>query len=384
MEMASRRSTRSSFAAIAGEEELMGNEVAAISEEERTLLRDTVRGMLAEDWPVDGAVERANDANAMERIWRSLARQGLTKLGVDAEEGGLREVLLVFEELGRASCPAPLMGAVLINLLARRLGGAAEGLGSLSEALHSGSAVAAIAFGAFDGDEAAGQIALRNGGVSGRVAFVENAATATHFVLFVDAPAGVVVLPADAASSVVPTPGLPIPALSELSFSGTNAALVEVLGARLAELADVARLCCAARALGAAQRGFELALDHAKTRKQFGQFIGQFQAIQHKLADCLIRLDGARLTLDAAAMAFDREFDDWSVFAAAALAYAGPGLRQVVLESHHTMGAIGYAEEHEMPRHFRRIHADLARWGGVQRARAKLADHLLGPAAPLR
>ena len=216
------------------------------------------------------------------------------------------------------------------------------------------------------------------------MAFVENAATATHFVLFAEAPVGVIVLPSDAASSVVPTPGLAIPALSELSFSGTNAALVEVLGARLAELADVARLCCAARALGAAQRGFELALDHAKTRKQFGQFIGQFQAIQHKLADCLIHLDGARLTLDAAAMAFDREFDDWSVFAAAALAYAGPGLRQVVLESHHTMGAIGYAEEHEMPRHFRRIHADLARWGGVQRARAKLADHLLGPAAPLR
>jgi alkylation response protein AidB-like acyl-CoA dehydrogenase len=172
--------------------------------------------------------------------------------------------------------------------------------------------------------------------------------------------------------------------LSELSFSGTNAALVEIPAGRLTELAQIARLCCAARALGAAQRGFELALDHAKTRKQFGQFIGQFQAIQHKLADCLTRLDGARLTLEASATAFDREFGDWPVFAAAALAYAGPALRQVVLESHHTMGAIGYAEEHEMPRHFRRIHADLARLGGVSRARAQLADYLLGPAAPSR
>ena len=362
----------------------MAREAAAIGEEERTLLRDTVRGLLAEQWPAEGAVERANEPAAVTRIWRSLATQGLTKLGFDPEEGGLREILLVFEELGRASCPAPLLGAVMVSLLARGQRAASDDLAGLCEGLHGGSAVAAIAFGAFDGDAAAGQVSFAGGAVSGRAAFVENAATATHYVLFTDAPAGVVVLPAGAVMTVTPTPGLAVPALSELSFAGTNAALVEVSAARLAELAEVARLCCAARALGAAQRGFELALDHAKVRKQFGQFIGQFQAIQHKLADCLTRLDGARLTLDAAATVFDREFDNWRVFAAAALAYAGPALRQVVLESHHTMGAIGYAEEHEMPRHFRRIHADLARFGGAHRARAELADYLLGPAASSR
>ena len=128
--------------------------------------------------------------------------------------------------------------------------------------------------------------------------------------------------------TVTAAPGLAVPALSELSFAGTNAALVEASATQLAELAEFARLCCAARALGAAQRGFELALEHAKVRKQFGQFIGQFQAIQHKLADCLTRLDGARLTLEAAATMFDREREDWRVFAAAALAYAGPALRR--------------------------------------------------------
>jgi alkylation response protein AidB-like acyl-CoA dehydrogenase len=362
----------------------MAKDDPAIGEEERTLLRDTVRGLLAEQWPVEGAFERANDPAAVNRIWRSLAAQGLTKLGFDPEEGGLREILLVFEELGRASCPAPLLGAVIVSLLARRQRGTADDLAGLCDALHAGSAAAAIALGAFDGDAAAGQVSFAGGALSGRAAFVEDAATATHFVLFVDAPAGVVVLPAGAVMTVTPTPGLAVPALSELSFAGTNAALVEVSGARLAELAAIAWLCCASRALGAAQRGFELALEHAKVRKQFGQFIGQFQAIQHKLADCLTRLDGARLTLDAAATVFDRELEDWRVFAAAALAYAGPALRQVVLESHHTMGAIGYAEEHEMPRHFRRIHADLARFGGAHRARAELADYLLGPVTPTR
>ena len=362
----------------------MAKQGLAIGEEERTLLRDTVRGLLAEQWPAEGAVERANDPASVNRIWQSLAAQGLTELGFDPEEGGLREILLVFEELGRASCPAPLLGGVIVNLLARGQRGVAEGLADLCEALHRGTATAAVAFAAFDGDAASGQVSFVGGAVSGRAAFVEGAATATHFVLFVDAPAGIVALPAGAVTTVTPTPGLAVPALSELSLAGTNAALVEVPAARLAELAEIARLCCAARALGAAQRGFELALEHAKMRKQFGQFIGQFQAIQHKLADCLTRLDGARLTLDAAATVFDRELEDWRVFGAAALAFAGPALRQVVLESHHTMGAIGYAEEHEMPRHFRRIHADLARFGGVHRARAGLADYLLGPIAPAR
>ncbi len=61
------------------------------------------------------------------------------------------------------------------------------------------------------------------------------------------------------------------------------------------------------------------------------------------------------------------------------MAFAGPALRRVSLETQHTFGAIGYAEEHEAPRHFRRVHADLTRFGGVSRARAELADFLLGP-----
>jgi alkylation response protein AidB-like acyl-CoA dehydrogenase len=356
----------------------MTNEMA-ITEDERALLRESVRGFLAEHWPVEGAVERANDAAAIAALWRKLAGQGLTRLGFDPEEGGLREILLAFEELGRASCPAPLLGAVVVNLAVRR-GPGSTPLELMCEELHRGSATAAIALGAFDGDRAAGRAACSGDALNGRIAFVEGAASATHFVVFADAPSGLALVPAGANGiTVIATPGLAVPALSELSFDGIAAPFINLPAPELKELAQVARVCYAARALGAAERGFELALAHAKTRRQFGQFIGQFQAIQHKLADCLIRLDGARLTLDAAASLFDQGRTDWRVFAAAAVAYAGPALRQLVLEAHHTMGAIGYAEEHEMPRHFRRIHADLARFGGAPAARAELADHLLGP-----
>jgi alkylation response protein AidB-like acyl-CoA dehydrogenase len=145
----------------------------------------------------------------------------------------------------------------------------------------------------------------------------------------------------------------------------------------LIDAAGIVRLTFAARALGAAQRAFDLALEHAKVRRQFGHVIGEFQAIQHKLADCLSRLDGTRLTLAGAAGAFARGDRNWRTFAEAAIAYAGPALRQSLLDVHHTLGAIGYAEEHESPRHFRSVHADLVRFGGTARARGALANLLV-------
>ena len=173
---------------------------------------------------------------------------------------------------------------------------------------------------------------------------------------------------------------LAVPALCELTFDNTPAARLDVSSEILADVASVARLTCASRALGAAQRAFDMAVDHAKVRKQFGLLIGQFQAVQHKLANCLISLDGARLAIETAAEARDAGNPDWRTFAASASAFASPALREVSIQTHRALGAIGYAEEHEAPRHFRRVHADLARFGGVTRARAELAEYLLGPA----
>jgi acyl-CoA dehydrogenase len=350
-----------------------------VSEQEREMLRESVRRFLADRWPAEGAVERAMDGEAVRQIWRDCAAQGLTTLGADPAEAGAREILLVFEELGRAACPAPLVGGVAANLLfagAKTTGPAAEVLGQL----HQGAASLAVALGGFDGDLAAGRVEYANGSLNGRTQFVEGAGTATHFVVLIDDPSGVAIVPAGAPGlSVTATPGLAVPALSELTFASRPTAFVERPAGLLADVALTIRLACAARAMGAAQRAFDLAVEHAKLRKQFGQLIGTFQAIQHKLADCLIRLDGSHLVIEGAAAAHDRGDESWRVFASTGLAFACPALRQTILEAHHAIGAIGYAEEHEVPRHFRRVHADLVRFGGAPRARAELADYLLGP-----
>ena len=197
-------------------------------------------------------------------------------------------------------------------------------------------------FGAFDGDEAAGSVKVAETTCKGHLAFLEDASVATHLLVFSDDPAGVLIVETDAAGvSVTETPGMARPSLSEASLTKTPYALVKTSAAALKDAVMMARLACASRALGAAQRTFELAVEHAKVRKQFDQLIGSFQAIQHKLANSLIILEGSRLTIAQAAEARDLGERDWQVFASAALAYAGTGLREVAVQNHRALGAIG-------------------------------------------
>ena len=357
-----------------------------LSEADRQLLRDSVREFLASRWPSAQAVERSGDPEAIAALWRDMSAQSLTSLGADSAEGGLREIALVFEELGRAGCPAPMLGAITAHLALGPKRETSQAAAALLADIAAGQARVAVAYGVFDGDASAGRVDVAGQGetlaLEGRVAFVESSAGATHFLVFTDQPAGAVLVAADAPGvEVQQTPGLAVPALAEVFFRRAAGKRVGLDTADIEDVVQAGRLACAARALGAAHRAFELAVEHAKVRKQFGQFIGQFQAIQHKLADGLTSLDGVRLALEQAAAERDRGERQWTLFASAALAFTGPALRSLAVQVHRALGAIGYAEEHEAPRHFRRVHADLVRFGGTRRARSELSDFLLGPAA---
>jgi alkylation response protein AidB-like acyl-CoA dehydrogenase len=363
------------------EDAQVNQQVALPTDEDRKMIRESVRGFLGQHWPVEHAVERATQPEAVSEIWRGLCEQGLATLGTDPSEGGLREVLVVVEELGRASCPAPMLGAAAANMALWPRRESAPVVSALLEHLHEGRAAVSLAFGAFDGDGNGGRAELKDGCLTGQINFVEGMSCATHVLVFLEQGPAVAVLETGAPGmTITPTPGFAVPPVSDVAFSNTPAVVLELSVVLVEDLNLLFRLGLAVRAVGAARRSFELAVEYAKIRYQFGQPIGRFQAIQHKLADCLISLDGAKLTIDNAASTYDHGVDDWRVFASAAYAFASPAIRQVSLETHHTFGAIGYAEEHEAPRHFRRVHADLVRCGGVMNAREELADYLLGSA----
>ena len=348
----------------------MSDDVSLFSDEERELIRSSVRRLLADKWPLLQAVEFCGKPDAVRKVWNSLGSLSLQDLGREPSMGGLLEVFPVFEELGRACCPAPLLGALVANFLAA---GAQNGATPLRE-----DGITAVGFGPFDGDRAAGRVSLSQDSVSGAVHFVEGADIADRYVLFLAEPSGVAVVQSHVAGvSLESTPALSIPSLFSVRFEESPAAFIPMPAEKLAGIAQVARLASASRALGSARRAYELVVEHAGTRKQFGKFIGQFQAVQHRLVDNLTRLDGAQLTLQATARAHDDGLETWRTFADLALAHLNPGLRQLAIDMHQIMGAVGYSEEHELPRHFRQIHGNIARFGGAFRARAAVGAYLV-------
>ena len=342
-------------------------------DEERTLLRESLRGLLQQHWPAAGAIERAADRHAVAALWQRLVGQGLAALGLDPTEGGLREAVLVMEELGRAACPAPLAGAVIANLLLARADASAEWLAPL----HAGTSRLAIAVPGGDAD--AGRLRIDSGAASGTLHAVDLALHATHLLAPVGATLALVDL-GHGGVQVEPARALGLDGhagWAEVRLHNAPAQTLPLTADAAAALPLLLRLLWLARAHGAARRAFEMAVDYVKDRRQFGQPVGRFQAVQHKLANALIALEAVRLTIASAAGAFDRGSADWPYFAAAASGFSAQALRQVSLETQHVFGAIGYAEEHEAPRHFRRVHLDTLALGGATQARRELAAHLL-------
>jgi alkylation response protein AidB-like acyl-CoA dehydrogenase len=347
--------------------------------EEREMLRESVRGFLATHWPAESAVERAASPDAVAALWSGLVGQGLATLGAEPTEGGLREIAIVLEELGRAGCPAPIMGAALANLALAQREKAHETATKLLGRLHDGAVRLAMAWGSFAADPQAGGIQMTGRAATGTVRFVDGGAHSTHLLVATHSGPGLALVALDQpAVAVLPARALGATAAwAQVRMESAVAELIELDEASLTDLRLIARIALLARAHGAARRAFEMAVEYARERRQFGQPIGRFQAIQHKLANCLIALEGVRLTLQNAAASFDFGLPQWRYFASAAVAFGDQSLRQVSLETHHAFGAIGYAEEHEAPRHFRRVHLDTIVFGGARLAHGELAAHLL-------
>ena len=91
-------------------------EVALPTDEDRRLLRDSLRGFLQSHWPAEEAVARHSRPDQVAQLWQGLGDQGLLSLGSDATEGGVREMVVVMEELGRAAAPIPFLGLAVVPM----------------------------------------------------------------------------------------------------------------------------------------------------------------------------------------------------------------------------------------------------------------------------
>ena len=131
---------------------------------------------------------------------------------------------------------------------------------------------------------------------------------------------------------------------------------------------DAAVLCCSAELLGVIERSLEITLDYLKVRKQFGQHIGSFQALQHRAVDMWIQKSLTQAALRSAVDVFcDPESTPEECMAAASSvkARASQAALYVAGQSVQLHGAIGTTDEYELGVYVNRALSLAAQWGNA-------------------
>ncbi|MFC8429684.1 acyl-CoA dehydrogenase family protein [Streptomyces sp. NPDC057253] len=282
---------------------------------DQVALRDGVRGLLARRFG-GAALRDAADAPGLDRgLWRELGAAGFFSLRVPEADGGvglgLPEAVLAFEEAGRVLLPGPL---VATHLAAGVVDGAAEGA-----------------------------VVVADVDPSGLVEWLEEAD----------------VVRGEAAGAV------PLASVDPLT------PLHRVPGARARAVDPVAVLLTAAEQLGTATRACELAVQHARTREQFGQPIGAFQAVKHLCAGMLVRAETARAAVYAAAVTAD------PVDIAAARLLADEAAERGARDCLQVHGGMGFTWECEVQLLLKRAWVRARRGGGGAESEESLAVDLL-------
>ncbi len=119
------------------------------------------------------------------------------------------------------------------------------------------------------------------------------------------------------------------------------------VASEIARALDEAALGTAAYLLGVAERAFEITLDYLKQRRQFGQVLASFQALQHRAADMKIQLTLTRASVEGAALELDAGVAPARRAAVVSRAKARAADTAILVgrEAIQMHGAIGYADE---------------------------------------
>jgi alkylation response protein AidB-like acyl-CoA dehydrogenase len=140
---------------------------------------------------------------------------------------------------------------------------------------------------------------------------------------------------------------------------------------------DGGRIGIAAQAVGIAQAAFEVAREYAKERRAFGRRIGEFQAIQEKLANMSMEIDAARLLVHRAAWLKQNDLPHAEAGAKAKL-FASEMARRQTAEAIQILGGYGYTKEFPVERYYRDAKITEIYEGTSEIQRLVIARHVLG------
>ena len=347
--------------------------------DEQRAIKEAAREMLASRYPLAEVRRLAEDERGFtDEQWAQLAELGWPGIFVPEQLGGqglgIVELVILQEELGYALAPTPFFSNLCAALVLQGAGDDAQRERWLRP-LAAGEQRGTLAV----QDENGGQwldgssLVAEDSRLTGTKIAVPDAASADFLIVGARDRPYLVASDADGVT-ITPTPGIdPTRKLYNVRLEGVEGEPLTGEGADLERALDAIPTALAAESTGVAQRAMEMAVDHAKERKQFDRPIGAYQAVSHRCADMLLEVEGARSTTYYAAWALDHEPESAPVAASMAKAYASEAGWRVTASSLQVHGGIGFTWEHDLHFFLKRATANAHAFGDARGHRARVA-----------
>jgi len=359
--------------------------------DEQQQIKETAREFLAARYKSERIRELAQTEQGFEDSdWQEMVELGWPGLALPEEHGGqglgIVELAAVFDEMGYALAPSPLLSNTIAGLALMHCASDAQKEEFLAP-LAAGAKRGTVALFDAGSPAAIGQFEMQareaDGGVTldGEKVLVMDAGSADF--LLVATSDGRRHLVDREQDGVSVTPETSIDATRKLyavRFDGVQVPAERTLPAEADDYFEVFRRACvaiSAELTGIAQRTLEMAVDYAKERQQFGRPIGSYQAVSHRCAQMLLETEGARSATYYAAWAADASPPEFPVAASMAKAYASDAGWRVADASLQVHGGIGFTWEHDLHLWLKRATVDAATLGDAHWHRERVAELVL-------
>jgi len=366
--------------------------------EEQELLKNAARDFLEKECPETLVREMEEDEKGYSpELWKKMAEQGWQGLLVPEAHGGAGfgylDLVILIEEFGRALVPGPFISTVVGGTLPLLEGGTDQQKAYALPKIASGEAIWTLAYtepsARFDTEGVSLEVKEDGNDVvlNGTKLFVRDANVADYFTVVGRKPGtkgddGITLVIVDAKTAGISQTQLKTIAAdkqAEVKFENVRVPKASIIPGGAATLKKVQRKATViecAYLVGLAQMDFEISVQYAKDRIQFGRPIGSFQAIQHKAADMVTDVDGARFIMYRAAWSVDQDEPDADINVHMAKAWCSDATRRVVAHGQQIHGGIGFTKDYKVQLYFRRQKASELAWGDADYHRELVADEL--------
>ncbi|HXD12674.1 MAG TPA: acyl-CoA dehydrogenase family protein [Xanthobacteraceae bacterium] len=346
-----------------------------ILNEEQVLVRDSARAFLADHGPVSHLrkLRDSRDAEGFSRaLWKKFAEMGFCGVLVPEDLGGSGlgyvEAGVVMEEIGRNLTPSPFLSTSIVGATALLRDGNKARSRELLPKIAAGDLLLALAVDerAKHAPSATALRAERSGNgfaLTGDKCFVVDGHVADLLIVAArsaGAPGetdGLTLFLVDAKAKGIETErSVMVDAhnAARIKFDRVQVDADAVIGEvdrgwRLLEgVLNAGRAAVAAELIGVGEGAFGRTLTYLKDRKQFGQPLGSFQALQHRAAHLFTELEITQAAVLKALQVLDSDFERAATIVSVAKARAGASATLAVQEAVQMHGGIGMTDEFDI------------------------------------